>query len=158
MEDPPKDFKRLRPGGLIRLRYAYIIRCEEILRNADGTVRELVCSYVPESKSGTDTSGLKPPGRHPLGRRGTRRFRCACRLYDAALQRARARRPTISRRSSIPGRSRKCAAWSSRAIAASTEPRFQFERLGYFCKDTELPGVFNRTVSLRDSWKPGGGK
>jgi glutaminyl-tRNA synthetase len=156
MEDPPKDFKRLRPGGLIRLRYAYILRCEEILRNADGTVRELVCTYVPESKSGTDTSGLKPPGViHWVAAHVAVPVRA--RLYDRLFSVPEPSADNLAAELN-PASLAEVRGLVEPAIAESSETRFQFERLGYFCKDSELPGVFNRTVSLRDSWKPGGGK
>jgi glutaminyl-tRNA synthetase len=156
MEDPPKDFKRLRPGGLIRLRYGYIIRCEEILRNADGAVRELVCSYVPESKSGSDTSGLKPPGViHWVLADVAVPVRV--RLYDRLFSVPEPSADNLAAELN-PASLAEVRGLVEPAIAASTEPRFQFERLGYFCKDSEVPGVFNRTVTLRDSWKPGGGK
>ena len=61
-EDPPKGFKRLSPGGLVRLRYGFIIQCDEVIKTADGEIVELRCRYFPESKSGSDTSGLKPKG------------------------------------------------------------------------------------------------
>jgi glutaminyl-tRNA synthetase len=61
-EVPPKQYKRLSPGELVRLRYGYIIRCDEVVKDSAGSVVELRCSYVPESRSGADTSGLKPRG------------------------------------------------------------------------------------------------
>ena len=61
-EEPPPKNRRLTPGGLVRLRYRYIIRCDEVVKDADGRVTELRCSYVPESRSGSDISGLKPKG------------------------------------------------------------------------------------------------
>ena len=61
-DNPPRKYRRLTPGGMVRLRYGYIIECEEVLRDAAGEVCELKCRYVPESKSGSDTSGLKPKG------------------------------------------------------------------------------------------------
>ncbi|NJN42225.1 MAG: glutamine--tRNA ligase/YqeY domain fusion protein, partial [Flammeovirgaceae bacterium] len=62
MEDAPKKFFRLAPGQLVRLKSAYIIRCEEVIKNSDGSIKELRCTYVPESRSGSDTSGLKVKG------------------------------------------------------------------------------------------------
>ena len=62
MESPPRKYRRLTPGGMVRLRYGYIIVCEEVVKGSDGEIEELRCRYVPESKSGSDTSGLKPKG------------------------------------------------------------------------------------------------
>jgi glutaminyl-tRNA synthetase len=156
MEDPPKDFKRLRPGGMVRLRYAYIIRCEEIVRDASGAVQELVCSYVPESKSGSDTSGLKPSGViHWVDANAALPVRV--RLYDRLFKVPQPSSANLGTDFN-PDSLAEVRGLIEPAIAASTEPRFQFERIGYFCKDSELTGVFNRTVTLRDSWKPQGGK
>ena len=62
METPPRKYRRLTPGGMVRLRYGYIVICDEIVKDAAGNIVELRCRYVPESKSGSDTSGLKPKG------------------------------------------------------------------------------------------------
>ena len=62
MENPPKKYFRLAPGQMVRLKSAFIIRCEEVIKNADGAVREVRCTYVPESKSGSDTSGISVKG------------------------------------------------------------------------------------------------
>ena len=62
MENPPKKYFRLSPGNMVRLKNAYIIRCDEVLKDADGNVTELRCTYFPESKSGQDTSGIKVKG------------------------------------------------------------------------------------------------
>ena len=61
-DDPPKKFKRLSPGAMIRLRYAYIIRCDEVERNDSGDIQAIRATYFPDSRSGNDTSGLKPKG------------------------------------------------------------------------------------------------
>src|SRR5258707_8377117 len=62
MENPPKKFFRLAPGQKVRLKSAYIIQCNEVVKDADGTIKEIHCTYLPESKSGADTSGLKVQG------------------------------------------------------------------------------------------------
>ena len=156
MEDPPKDFKRLRPGGLVRLRYAYIIRCESVLRDAAGRVIELICSYEPSSRSGADTSGLKPSGViHWVDAASA--VPATVRLYDRLF---RVPNPSATNLGADfnPDSLREVEGWLEPAIGASAETRFQFERLGYFCKDSAQPGVYNRTVTLRDSWKPEGSK
>ncbi|MBX3707658.1 MAG: glutamine--tRNA ligase/YqeY domain fusion protein [Pseudomonadales bacterium] len=152
MEDPPADFKRLRPGGMVRLRYAYIIRCDDVVRDAAGAVTGLVCSYVPESKSGSDTSGLKPAGVIHWVEAGSA-VPVRVRLYDRLFKVPAPSAATLAA-DFDPASLAERRGWVEPAIAASDETRFQFERLGYFCKDNVLPGVFNRTVTLRDSWKP----
>ena len=62
MENPPKKYFRLFPGGMVRLKHAYIIRCDEVVKDEDGKVTELRCTYIPESKSGNDTSGIHVKG------------------------------------------------------------------------------------------------
>jgi glutaminyl-tRNA synthetase len=154
-EVPPKKFKRLSPGELVRLRYAYVVRCDEVVKNAAGEVVELKCSYVPESRSGQDTSGLKPRGViHWVD--ASAGVPATVRLYDRLF---RVPAPggddfvtQINPDSLIERR-----ALLEPAITASPETRFQFERTGYFCRDSETPDVYNRTVTLRDSYRPDGG-
>jgi glutaminyl-tRNA synthetase len=154
-EVPPKKFKRLSPGELVRLRYAYVVRCDEVVKNAAGEVVELKCSYVPESRSGQDTSGLKPRGViHWVD--ASAGVPATVRLYDRLF---RVPAPggddfvtQINPDSLIERR-----ALLEPAITASPETRFQFERTGYFCRDSEAAGVYNRTVTLRDSYRPDGG-
>ncbi|HEX7038307.1 MAG TPA: glutamine--tRNA ligase/YqeY domain fusion protein [Pseudomonadales bacterium] len=152
--EPPPKYKRLSPGAMVRLRYAYIIRCDEVVRDANGRVTELRCSYVPESKSGADTSGLKPNGvihwvsaAHGVPSR--------VRIYDRLFRVPNPSGATLAEDLN-PDSLRETQAIVEPAIVASDAERFQFERVGYFCKDSVLPGVFNRTVTLRDSYKPGG--
>jgi len=156
MEDPPADFKRLRPGGLVRLRYAYIIECEDVVRDDDGQVVELLCRYVPESKSGADRSGLKPAGViHWVDAAAA--LPVSVRLYDRLFRVPQPGAATLAEDFN-PASLTERRGFIEPAIAASTETRFQFERLGYFCKDSQLADVFNRTVTLRDSWKTHGGR
>ena len=150
---PPPKYKRLVPDGMVRLRNGYIIRCEEVIEDAGGHVMELRCSYVPESKSGADTSGLKPKGViHwvSAGNAVAAEFRLYEHLFNdpnpAKLDFAQALNPA-----SLTVHN----GFVERAIVESVASRFQFERQGYFCKDDtfriERP-VFNRTVALRDSF------
>jgi glutaminyl-tRNA synthetase len=151
-EDPPPKYKRLSPGGMVRLRYAYIIRCDEVVKDAQGRITELKCSYVPESRSGADTSGLKPKGViHWVDAEAAVPARV--RLYDR-LFRVPAPSGATFLNDLNPESLREVDALVEPAIMVSDATRFQFERTGYFSKDPELPGVFNRTVTLRDSWKP----
>src|SRR5690606_26057973 len=132
----------------------YIIRCDEVVRDAAGNVAELRCSYVPESKSGADTSGLKPRGViHWVD--AARGARVRVRIYDRLFE-VRAPAGATLAEDLNPDSLREVEGVVEPAIVGSGEQRFQFERIGYFCKDSELPGVFNRTVTLRDSYRPGG--
>ena len=152
-EEPPPKYRRLIPGGMVRLRYGYIIRCDEIIKDADGRVTELRCSYVAESRSGHDTSGLKPKGViHWVAAHSA--VPVEVRLYDRLFKVAAPEGHDLS--DTLNDASlRSVQAQVEPAIVASDEPRFQFERVGYFFKDPEdsTPGapVFNRIVTLRDS-------
>ena len=149
MEHPPGKYKRLSPGGMVRLRYGYIIRCDEVVKNAAGEVVELRCSYVPESKSGADTSGLKPKGVvHWVDAEQGRPV--LVRLYDRLFSVPAPSADTLAADLN-PESLLERQAVVEPAIVDGPGERFQFERLGYFCKDG---GTFNRTVTLRDSYKP----
>jgi glutaminyl-tRNA synthetase len=150
---PPPKYKRLIPGGMVRLRNGFIIRCDDVIDDASGNVIELRCSYVPESKSGSDTSGLKPKGVIHWVSAGSA-VPAEFRLYEhlftdpnpAKLEFTEA----VSAKSLTVARG-----YVERAIVESPEPRFQFERLGYFCKDASYRAdnpVFNRTVALREGF------
>jgi len=148
---PPPKYKRLVPGGMVRLRNGFIIRCEEFVEDESGAVKELRCTYVPESRSGSDTSGLKPKGTIHWVSAGNG-VEAEFRLYEHLFndpnpgkveftQALNSKSLTVRR------------GYVERAIVESSAPRFQFERLGYFCKDdshrADQP-VFNRTVALRE--------
>ena len=148
---PPPKYKRLVPGGIVRLRNGFIIRCDEVVEDAAGEVKELRCSYVPESKSGSDTSGLKPKGTIHWVSAGNA-IAAEFRLYEQLFndpnpgkvefaQALNAKSLTVQR------------GYVERAMVESAATRFQFERLGYFCKDASHRAdkpVFNRTVALRE--------
>ena len=159
MENPPKGFHRLVPGGEVRLRYAYIIKCEEVIKNANGEVVELRCTYDPETKSGSGTSSKKVKGTiHWVS--ANYAVQAEVRLYDRLF--------TVEEPDADKGKDflELLNPDSLKIIAgAMIEPslkgsksgnRFQFERLGYFCVDskytTDEKLVFNRTVTLKDSW------
>ena len=156
MEQPSKKYFRLSPGAEVRLRYAYILKCEHLIKDASGAPTELRCTYDPESLAGT-TAGRRV--------KGTIHWVSAChaqdaevRLYDRLFQ------------SSDPGEDDRDPLTDlnpnalERLTGCKVEPaladesagmRFQFERLGYFCVDPDSrPGalVFNRTVTLKDTW------
>ncbi len=158
-ENPPKGYKRLEPGGEVRLRGSYVIRADEAIKDADGKVIELRCSYDP------DTLGKNPEGRkvkgviHWVPAEGS--VECEVRLYDRLFRSAQPEKSeeggsfldNINPESLVVLQG--CRAEPSLA-QAEPEDRFQFEREGYFCVDLKdsTPGkpVFNRTVTLRDSW------
>ncbi|MDP6375513.1 MAG: glutamine--tRNA ligase/YqeY domain fusion protein [Pseudomonadales bacterium] len=153
-EVPPKKFKRLSPGQMVRLRYAYIIRCDEVITDEDGEVVELRCSYFPDSRSGSDTSGLKPKGVIHWAH-AQRSVAAEMRLYDRLFRVPQPGAGTLADDLN-PDSLRVARGFVEPAVAASEHSRFQFERTGYFCKDAQSGDalVFNRTVTLRDSWKP----
>ena len=156
-EDPPRKFRRLVPGGMVRLRYGYIIVCEEVVKDDAGTIVELRCRYFPESKSGSDSSGLKPKGVIHWAEAGSARP-AKVRLFERLFK-----DPNPTSRNYLsalnPQSCRSVRAMVEPAILESEETAFQFERKGYFVKDSELHTaenpVFNLTVALRDSYKPG---
>ena len=156
MESPPRKYRRLTPGGMVRLRYGYIIVCDEIVENDAGGIEELRCHYVPESKSGSDTSGLKPKGVIHWVDANTAvaaEVRLFERLFNDQSPNSRNFLEALN-----PHSLEVASAMVEPAIVASDAASFQFERKGYFVKDgrdysPDRP-VFNRTVVLRDSYKP----
>ena len=156
-ESPPRKYRRLTPDGMVRLRYGYIIVCEEVVKAADGEIEELRCRYVPESKSGSDTSGLKPKGVIHWVDANTAvpaEVRLFERLFNDPNPGAGNFVEALNPTSLIIADAR-----VEPAIVASEATSMQFERTGYFVKDardfTSDRPVFNRTVALRDSYKPG---
>lgn len=157
MEDAPKNYFRLAPGKDVRLKGAYIIRCDEVLKDAAGEVTELRCSYYPESRSGSDTSGLKV--------KGTIHFVSAPHALEAEV-RHYSRLFTDPQPDSYEGRDflEFYNPDSLQVGTAYVEPslkeanpgdRLQFMRKGYFCMDqdsTPSKPVFNLTVGLKDAW------
>ncbi|MCY4013397.1 MAG: glutamine--tRNA ligase/YqeY domain fusion protein [Gammaproteobacteria bacterium] len=156
METPPPKYRRLTPGGMVRLRYGYIIICDEVVKDASGAIVELRCRYVPESKSGSDTSGLKPKGVIHWVDAETARP-ASIHLYERLFTEAN---PNSANYLDVlnPDSLRAMEGWVEPAVVASDQRAFQFERLGYFVKDAvdyaPARPVFNRTVALRDSYKP----
>jgi glutaminyl-tRNA synthetase len=160
MEDPPPDFFRLAPGREVRLRYAYFIRCDEVVKDpATGEVEELRCSYDPATKGGDAPDGRKVKGTlHWVS--APHAVPAEVRLYDRLF--------TISDPEGVEGRdfteflnpeSRVVVRGALVEPSVASDPpgtRYQFERLGYFIKDEADadPGalVFNRIVTLRDTW------
>ncbi len=156
MENPPPKYFRLSPGGMVRLKSAYIIQCEEVVKDASGKITEIHCTYVPESRSGQDTSGLKVKGViHWLSASDAKT--AEVRLYDRLFQ---VEDPASEEdfKATINPDSLKVienALVEPALMEASLGERFQFTRLGYFCADPDSNGdkmVFNRTVTLKDAW------
>lgn len=155
MEDPPKKFFRLSPGQEVRLRYAYIIKCEDVIKDAEGRILELHCSYDP------GTLGKNPENRKV---KGVIHWVCALHAINAEVR-------LYERLFTIPNPGAEenflehlnkdslkilngCKLEAS-LCKASSDDHFQFERQGYFCLDvdsTQNNLIFNRTVTLRDSW------
>lgn len=157
MEEAPKKFFRLGPGLMVRLKNAYIVKCDNFVKDRDGRVSEIHCSYIPESKSGSDTSGIHVKGtihwvnvKHALT--------AEIRLYDRLF---RVEDPTNEDgdfKEYINPDSLtviKNAFIEQDLVNAAPNLRYQFIRKGYFSLDTNSKPdnlVFNRTVSLKDAW------
>jgi len=158
MEDPPKKFFRLAPGREVRLRYAYFITCDEVIRNGNGEVVELRCTYDPATKGGDAPDGRKVKAtlhwvsaRHALD--------AEVRLYDrlfakedpSGAEEGETWLDNLSPDSLVVGAAKVEPSLSEVEVGA----RFQFERKGYFCVDSDSAQgrlVFNRTATLRDTW------
>ncbi|RQD72519.1 MAG: glutamine--tRNA ligase/YqeY domain fusion protein [Tindallia sp. MSAO_Bac2] len=159
MEDPPKKFFRLAPGKEVRLKYAYIIRCDEVVRNPEtGDVVELRCSYDPASKSGSDTSGKKVKGTlHWVSKNHS--LPAKVRLYNHLFieKEDEDTGETITEVNSDSIQEMEQALVEPGFSEYEAGQQFQFMRHGYFALDT-VDGVktneliFNRIVSLRDTW------
>jgi len=156
MENPPPKYHRLSVGGMVRLKSAFIIRCESVDKDAAGNITALHCQYVPESRSGHDTSGLKVQGViHWLSAPHTQT--AEVRLYDRLFM---VEDPAEAEDflSVINPDSLKIVenALVEPALASvHVGDKFQFTRLGYFCVDPDSTAnkmVFNRTVTLKDTW------
>ncbi|MES0350496.1 MAG: glutamine--tRNA ligase/YqeY domain fusion protein [Desulfobacteria bacterium] len=150
-EDPPKKFFRLAPGREVRLRYAYYVTCVGVVKDEQtGEVVELHCTYDPETRGGWSEDGRKVRGTlHWVS--ASHSLEAEVRLYDRLFEKAN---PTSLNPNSLETLT-SCRVEPSLAGAAPGS-RYQFERLGYFCVDSvdcsDERLVFNRTVTLRDSW------
>jgi glutaminyl-tRNA synthetase len=158
MENPPKKYFRLSPGQEVRLRYAYIIKCEEVIKDKSGKVIELNCSYDPGTKSGSASQKKVKGTIHWVST--AQSFEAEVRLYDRlfSVEDPEAD-PEKDFREFINPHSLdiiKDAKLEPGLKDSKPGDRFQFERLGYFCADSKdsKPGspVFNRAVTLRDTW------
>ncbi len=162
MEDPPKKFFRLAPGREVRLRYAYFITCTDVIRDKDtGEIKELHCTYDPATRGGNSPDGRKVRGTiHWVSCRHA--FNAEVRLYDRLFEHPYPDRATREGKSYMdflnPDSLRTLKGCMLEPSLKQLKPGqvVQFERTGYFCADSRdsRPGqpVFNRTVTLRDTW------
>lgn len=158
MEDPPKKFFRLGPGREVRLRYAYFITCNEVIKNDAGDVIELRCSYDPQTRGGQAPDGRKVKGTiHWVSAQHA--MQAEVRLYDRLFMDADPEAAEDDWKAGLNPDSRRvieAALLEPSLNAATPDTVYQFERLGYFCMDgkdsTSEQPVFNRTITLRDSW------
>lgn len=155
MEDAPRKFFRLKPGGEVRLRYGYIIRCDEVIKNSSGEVVELRCSFDEETRSGSGNSDRKVKGTiHWVSAKYG--LPAEVRLYDRLFTEIDPGAKDDYLTLLNPGSLEVVAAILEPELGKAGEEACQFERLGYFCADGEDNTaehlVFNRVVTLRDSW------
>ncbi len=170
MENAPKKYFRLAPGQMVRLKGAYIVRCDEVIKDEAGDITELRCTYIPESKSGHDTSGINVKGTiHWVSI--PHAVEAEVRLYDRLFA---SENPAADEKDLDSDEDDAFLSLlnpdSLHVVRAFVEPalismatnhgddllRVQFMRKGYFCLDpdsTEARPVFNRTVTLKDGWK-----
>lgn len=157
MEDAPKKFFRLTPGKSVRLKHAYIVECHDFKKDEEGKVTEVHCTYIPNSKSGEDTSGMRVKGTiHWVSAEHAEK--AEVRLYDRLFAEED---PMASEnfKDSLNPNSLEIIenAYIEPDLAkAEMDKSYQFMRLGYFTLDEKISRknhlVFNRTVTLRDSW------
>ena len=157
MEDAPKKFFRLKPDGEVRLKHGYIIKCDEVVKNEDGSIRELHCSYDPESKTGGATANRKVKGTIHWVSAGDA-VRAEVRLYDYLIE--------TDEKGEVPADFLSAVNKNSLEVLhdALVEPsvrltaegtHYQFLRQGYYVVDKDSTPehlVFNRVVGLKDSW------
>jgi glutaminyl-tRNA synthetase len=159
MEDPPSKFFRLAPGREVRLKYAYIIKCESVVKDpVSGEITEIHCTYDPETLSGRPESNRKVKGTlHWVS--AAHAVEAEIRLYDRLFMSEDPEDVPEGEdyKKNLNPDSLKVIRGYVEPFAANTKPldKFQFERLGYFCADSDTTAakpVFNRTVALKDSW------
>ncbi len=157
MEEPAKKWFRLAPGSMVRLKHAYIVKCEDFKKDAEGNVTEIHCTFLPESKSGADTSGINVKGTiHWVSCQHAKN--AEIRLYDRLF--------TVESPDAEEGDFKDYLNPNSIEVIkqayiepymsnASKDIRYQFIRKGYYCLDDDSTPellIFNRTVSLKDAW------
>jgi glutaminyl-tRNA synthetase len=158
MEEPPKKFFRLAPGREVRLRGTYYLTCQRAVKNAAGEIVELRCTCDPATRDGNSPDGRKPKATiHWVS--AAHAITAEARLYDRLFTNMTPGDEADGgdSRTSLNPRSLEVLACTVEPTLAAARPgdRFQFERLGYFCVDpdsTPERPVFNRTVTLKDTW------
>jgi glutaminyl-tRNA synthetase len=156
MENPPKKYFRLAPGQMVRLKSAYIIKCEQVLKDVSGKVTELHCTYIPESRSGSDTSGINVKGTlHWVS--VAHAVKAEVRLYDRLFTVEDVGDAEGDFKGHLNPDSLKIQEVVAEPdlLKAKADTRYQFVRKGYFVLDAETTAnklVFNRTVTLKDMW------
>jgi glutaminyl-tRNA synthetase len=154
LENPPKKFFRLAPGREVRLRYAYFITCREVVKNDAGEVVELRCSYDPQTRGGNAPDGRKVQATlHWVSAADA--VEAEVRLYNALFAQAEPNAAEFAAVLNPQSLEVIPNARVEQALAAmNSGDAVQFERQGYFCRDSDSTGrpVFNRTVGLRDTW------
>jgi len=164
MENPPKGYYRLYPGNEVRFKHAYYIKCESFVKDENGNIVEVHCTYDPSTKGGWSHDGRKVKGTiHWIS--AAHAVTCEVRLYDRLftkenpddLEEGEDYKVNLN-----PDSLKVVTAYIEPFIkSAKVGEKFQFDRTGYFCVDpdsTEDKLVFNRTVSLKDSWSKIAGK
>jgi len=159
MEDPPGKFFRLAPGREVRLRYAYFITCTDVIKDADGRVVELHCTYDPATRGGDSPDGRKVKATiHWVSARHS--LPMEVRLYDYLFARENPEETEQGKEYTSNINHNSLEALTACRVepslkGAAAYSRYQFERLGYFCVDPDSSAkalVFNQTVTLRDTW------
>lgn len=156
MEVPSKKYFRLAPGQMVRLKSAYIIKCNDVLKDDNGQITEIHCTYIPESKSGNDTSGIHVKGTlHWVS--AAHGIPAEVRLYDRLFKEENVDAAGGDFKDHInPDSLQIVSAVAEPALGnAELSERYQFMRKGYFCLDKDTTAtklVFNRTVTLKDGY------
>lgn len=159
MEEPPKKFFRMAPGREVRLRYAYFITCNRVVKDAQGKVIELHCTYDPTTRGGDAPDGRKVKATlHWVS--AARALKTEVRLYDSLFTKPDPDEAPEGQdfTSNLNPNSLETLTdcWVEPSLANATPlSRYQFERLGYFCVDPDTASdrlAFNRTVTLKDTW------
>jgi len=158
MEVPMKKWFRLAPGAMVRLKNAYIIKCENFIKDDQGKITEIHCSYIPESRSGSDSSGINVKGTiHWVS--AAHAIKAEVRLYDRLFKVDDPSAEDDFKQFINPDSLQVIPDAIMEPALADAKPgeSYQFIRKGYFCLDSKLstPGkmIFNRTVTLKDNWK-----
>ncbi|MEG1954983.1 MAG: glutamine--tRNA ligase/YqeY domain fusion protein [Mucinivorans sp.] len=152
MENAPKKYFRLQPGGEVRLRYAYIIKCEQVIKDKQGNITEIQCTFDKDSAHGGSSDGRKVKGIiHWVS--ALKANQANVQLYDRLFTTEDPEQGEGYLANLNPDSLKEVTAYVEPSLAeAKKGEKFQFERLGYFTLDSETPLVFNKTVGLRDSW------